>query len=114
MQIRVPLQFHVPLKPLTLDRLWRGGPRFKTKEYLQYQKDLALLVPKGTRFDGEVDLTVEFFVKNKRADLDNLLKAFCDVLTNVGVYNDDSQIVAIHAHKCYAKEEGMRITLTEA
>jgi len=111
------IQFYVPLKPISTNDIWmiRNNRMIATTAYKNYARDLALLIPKGKRFEGDVELTIEFFLKSKRRrDLDNMLKGTLDVMTKVGVYNDDSQIVALHAHKSYADEDGMRITIAEA
>lgn len=107
------MQFFLPVKPLSANKLWQGR-RFKTPEYLAYERELWAFTPRR-QVAGEVELTVEFFVANRRADTDNMLKGLLDVLTKMGVYEDDSMIMSLHAHKIIGDKEhtpGMRITIT--
>ena len=62
-----------------------------------------------TPFKGDIALVCEFYFKNKKSDLDNRLKALLDVLqTNelgFGLFDNDIQIVELHAFKNYDAEE---------
>lgn len=105
------MQFTIPLKPLSVSKAWQGR-RFKTQAYKQFERDCALFVPKEQQ-SGQVEVSIEFFVKNvKRIDVDNMLKTILDVLTKCGVYEDDSNIYALHVYKEYAENEQMRVTIT--
>jgi Holliday junction resolvase RusA-like endonuclease len=49
-------------------------------------------------------------------DLDKLIRAICDSLTDAGLYRDDSQVVTITAAKRYCPEgqpPGVHIVITE-
>ena len=62
-----------------------------------------------TPFKGDIALVCQFYFKNKKSDLDNRLKALLDVLqTNelgFGLFDNDIQIVELHAFKNYDAEE---------
>lgn len=48
-----------------------------------------------------------------KPDIDKLTRAVCDALTGV-VYHDDSQVVSVTAHKRYAIEPGVLISVVKA
>lgn len=77
----------------------------------------------GKQFMGPVKVEIEFLMPRPKAhcnknglkigaplyhtskpDLDNLLKAVFDALTNLGVWQDDSQIATVLAEKYYCYE----------
>lgn len=83
-------------------------------------------IPKGT----PISLTIEFILPRTKAmgtkpappmtqkpDLDKLLRAVGDALTQSEIIHDDNQITTTHAHKRRAKPQeptGAHITLQEA
>lgn len=91
--------------PLSVNKLYRGR-RFSTKEGIAMKESLGYEAKKQWKekpIEGQLGLRIEFHVKNKRADLDNLLKGFLDSLSGI-LYLDDSQIVEIKARRYLAKE----------
>lgn len=46
-----------------------------------------------------------------KPDFDNLAKAVCDCLTQIGVWRDDAQVVCSHITKRYSEEPGCVITI---
>jgi Holliday junction resolvase RusA-like endonuclease len=48
----------------------------------------------------------------KRPDLDNIVKAITDGMNGV-VYEDDSQIVSLHATKVYGTDAMVEVMVTE-
>lgn len=77
---------------------------------------LDLIGEDWSPIDEPVELSVIFYLpKPKTAtrelpsvmpDLDKLIRAVADSLTDAGIYADDSRIVAIHAQKRYAGDRG--------
>lgn len=49
-----------------------------------------------------------------RPDLDKLVRAVLDSMTEAGAIADDSTVMALHATKDYGAQAGVAITLTEA
>ena len=88
----------------THTRNWEGVMARKARDVMDYQKPMT----------GDLLLTLEFRRKdNRRADLDNLIKA-CDSFNSI-VWNDDKQVVAIHARVLYASEQpGVTVTVQAA
>ena len=100
-----------------MSKAWQGK-RFKTREYNDWDEEVQLLVAsqlskkKVKCVTGNVELTVELFIKNdKRSDVDNFLKTLNDTLTRCGVWEDDSKIYALHVYKNHSEEEWVRITI---
>ena len=76
--------------------------------------------------EGAVDAQIIFFMPRPKSvtrlfpsvkpDLDKLIRAVLDAGTKAGIYNDDSQVIEVVAHKFYADEEqpaGALITFGE-
>lgn len=61
----------------------------------------------GEPLECDIWLTLIFTMPDKRRrDLDNYFKAVLDLLTDGGVYKDDSQVVSIHAIKEEVEKPG--------
>lgn len=85
------------IKPLSVNKAWQGK-RFKTKDYLQYEKHVLLLLPKLIIPDGKLLLEITFGVSNKASDIDNPIKPFLDILQKK--YNfDDKQVYKLIVNK---------------
>ena len=85
---------------ISVNKMYRGR-RFLSKEGkdTKYAIGLELLaMGKFEPSEAPVALNVIFYVKNNRADLDNMLKALLDCLTGI-LYKDDSQITELHIFK---------------
>ena len=88
---------NTPIKPLSVNKAWQGK-RFKTKDYLQYEKQVLLLLPRIIIPDGKLLLEITFGMSNKASDIDNPLKPFLDILQKK--YNfDDKQIYKLIINK---------------
>jgi len=91
---------------------------------------LDLIGEDWTPIDEPVELTVIFYLPRPKSvltrsfpavmpDLDKLIRAVGDSLTNAGIIRDDSRIITITARKLYADDRGpgavIRVnTLTDA
>lgn len=116
----------VPMPPLS-----KGRPRFanghaytpkRTKEYEEAVQDIARRVISSPLTD-QIRLTVYFYIKIPKSwskakkqqaidgklrptttpDIDNLVKAIMDALNGGIGYNDDKQIVELHAYEWYGE-----------
>lgn len=52
-------------------------------------------------------------IGQKSGDLDKLVRACCDAITDAGWWRDDSQVVALRASKDYGARPGVDIFLSE-
>ena len=78
----------IKIKPLTVNRAWCGR-RFKSKEYLDYEQELFLLLPKlEIPKENKLTLVLKFGLSNVLSDIDNPVKPFLDVLQKAYGFND--------------------------
>lgn len=99
--------FIIPINPAPCERPRHNGRvSFNSPRYRAYKDEAVLHLTtcatclahlKATRVrghKGELKLTVRFERKDRRkVDLDNLVKALCDVLQDAGYIENDAQIV---------------------
>lgn len=103
------MEITLPFPP-TVNTYWRtfNGRMLISKKGREYRKLVAdhVLMYKGRKqLQGKVKVTIEAFRPDKRRrDLDNLLKAPLDALTNAGVYADDELIVDLRIY--WAEDQG--------
>lgn len=86
-----------------------------TPERTQEWEDAVRMLYQGPLHEGELTVTLYFYMPNRRrVDIDNLVKAVLDGL-NGKAYHDDGQIVALHATKSIGKgDPGACITVADA
>lgn len=85
------------IKPLSVNDCWQGQ-RFKTKAYLQFEKDVLLSLPKIKIPEPPYKLELEFGFSNMASDIDNPVKPFQDLLQKKYAIND-KHIVELHVKK---------------
>lgn len=88
----------------------------KSKEYRQYESDCLKLLPKRKMIEGEVAITVEYFLKQryKTTDLNNFSKPLYDILETVGYFENDNKIVEEHLYKYDSDEWKINIVINKA
>jgi Holliday junction resolvase RusA-like endonuclease len=77
----------VSIKPLSVNKAWQGR-RYKTDDYIVYERSVLLLLPKITIPDGKLLLRLEFGFSSKASDIDNPVKMFQDCLQKKYGFND--------------------------
>ena len=90
---------------ISVNKMYRGR-RFLSKEGKDTKSAIAWEIASKGKFEPletPVALNIIFYVKNNRADIDNMLKALLDCMTGI-VYKDDSQIMELHCFKEIDKE----------
>jgi Holliday junction resolvase RusA-like endonuclease len=120
--------------PLQRPKLGRNGTYDPQKD-LKYQTGIQLKTQVNFNYDyssldGDLSLDITFYFeipkswslkkkekvagkrKSSRPDLSNLIKYYEDVMQDIGIYKDDSQIVAISAEKFYDDGQGARVVIT--
>jgi hypothetical protein len=85
------------IKPLSVNKCWQGK-RFKTKEYLLYEKKCILLLPNIKVGVPPYLLNIVFGLSSPLADIDNGLKPFIDILQKKYDFND-KDIVELNVKK---------------
>ena len=120
--------------PLQRPKLGRNGTYDPQKD-LKYQTGIRLKSQINFNYDyssldGDLSLDITFYFeipkswslkkkekvagkrKSSRPDLSNLIKYYEDVMQDIDLFNDDSQIVEITARKLYDDGQGARVVIT--
>ena len=90
----------IPLKPLSVNKMWgltsrkKGGKkdRYKMRKYRQWEKDASYFIPWGS---GEKikKINITFMLKNAgRTDIDSGIKSLLDILVKRQQIKDDRYI----------------------
>jgi Holliday junction resolvase RusA-like endonuclease len=74
-------------KPLSVNEAWKGT-RYKTKVYNAYEKELILTLPKFVMPLPPYEIYLHFGFSNKKADIDNPVKPFLDIMQKKYNFND--------------------------
>ena len=83
----------IKVKPLSVNAAWQGR-RFKTKEYLVYEKEVYYKLPPLKLKNGLLGVYLEFGLSNQGGDWDNPIKPFVDILQKRYGFNDNRIQVA--------------------
>ena len=76
----------------------------RTREYETLVSQAAGIAWSGEPAMGDLSVTLRFYRANRiRCDIDNLIKSVADSLNGV-IWDDDDQIVELHATKNYDKD----------
>ena len=90
----------IKIKALSINEAWQGR-RYKSQKYTQFSNKMNLhlaLQKKKEIPEGPIGIHYMFHVANMNTDVDNLIKAFQDVLFKwLGI--DDRRIVKLTAEK---------------
>ena len=90
------------VNPLSVNKAWRGGRRFKSQEYLDYELEWTALLKRAKKpIEGPVEISFHFHLKNWASrDVDNPLKPLLDLVVKLGYLKNDTQVVRLIATKC--------------
>ena len=101
----------IPLKPLSINAAFQGR-RFKTREANQYDKALALLLPRQKVAGDYFRVTYRFYLKNfAKTDADNLVKCLQDCIVRKGIITDDRKIIDYKIMKFPSKDDRIEIEI---
>ncbi len=90
---------NIEVKPLSINKAWRGR-KFKTPEYIQFEKDCSYYLRNKKMIKGYVEIDYKFLLKNaKMTDVDNCVKTTQDQLVKAGIIEDDRKIKRFVAEK---------------
>jgi len=104
------MKFKIETNPLTVNMAWQGR-RFKSKDYLEYEKEVFYQLPKES-IKGEIEIHFLFNVKTySRRDVDNMIKPLQDILVKAGVIDDDKNIVKLIAEKRKSKTNSVEVSI---
>lgn len=102
--------FKLKVKPLSVNKAWKGR-RFKTPEYISYEWEVAVLLPK-IKISGDVDILIEYHMNfAKLSDIDNPSKPLLDILVKQGLIDDDRKIWHLDQYKFQSDENFIYIEI---
>jgi len=81
------MSYAIRIKPLSVNECYTGR-RFATKKLKAYKKELGYKLPNIKVPFEKISLKLTIGLSNPHADLDNIAKAFCDVLQARYGFND--------------------------
>ena len=87
----------VNIKPLSVNKAW-GGRTYKSSDYKQYEKDLALILPKIKIPEGQLHVSFIFGFSSAASDIDNPLKPMIDIMQRRYGF-DDKQVFELNVKK---------------
>ena len=74
-------------KAMSINKAWLGSKR-KSKEYRVYEVNVSQKLPDLEIPEGKLLLKLNVYYSNSRADIDNCLKPFIDILQAKYGFND--------------------------
>lgn len=77
----------IKIKPLSINEAWKGR-HFKTKKYLEWERELFYILPPLKIPEGKLSVTIVWGLSSKGGDIDNPTKPFLDVLQKKYKFND--------------------------
>lgn len=105
------MEISLKSKALSVNKAWRGGARYRSKDYVAFEKEVAYQLPKG-KIKGEVEMHYTFYIKNyARTDVSNLIKCVEDIIVKSGLIEDDSKVVWLSAEKIKSGTEKIEIEI---
>jgi len=108
------IKVEVDVKPLSVNKVWQGR-RYKTRDYLNYEKELLFTLPKRKTITGNFEIEFTFYLKNPyRQDLDNFIKPLLDILVKKGYIEDDRKMIYLKAKKIKADKDKISIKIKDA
>ncbi len=93
----------IKIKPLSVNLAWKGR-RYKTQNYVQYERDVYYLLPKQVNITNKLYIDLGF--SSNASDIDNPIKPFLDILQKKYQFNDNKiEILHIEKHTVEKGEE---------
>jgi hypothetical protein len=78
----------VDVKPISINTAYRGGRRFKTKGYIDFEAHSMAIIKKEKLPEGPIGLLLEYGFSNRAQDVDSCIKMSIDVLQKRLGFND--------------------------
>ena len=77
----------IKIKPLSVNECWQGR-RFKTKKYIQYEREMLFLIKKQKLPPPPFHVYIILYISNPLSDIDNPVKPLLDILQKKLNFND--------------------------
>jgi len=100
------------VKALSVNSAWKGGARYRTEDYKEFEQEVFYQLPRFVMIKGEVEMNYKFYIKNySRTDVSNLLKCLEDILVKAKIIEDDRFVVKLSAEKIKSEKEKIEIEI---
>ena len=106
------MKIKLDVRALSINKAWRGGARYRSRDYIEFEKEVLYLLPKK-HIDGEVEIHYKFFLKKNysNSDTSNLVKVLEDVMVRADIITDDSLVKRFSAEKFKAEKDGIEVEI---
>lgn len=104
------------IKPISVNDAWRGGKRFRTKEYLEFENAAVLMMRTTLQRTASKDLEVWIKIYHPTPnifDVDNYAKVILDCLVKSGAILDDRYITRLHLEKIKADKDAFGLEIVD-
>jgi len=102
------ISFHVPLKPVSVNRRYVGRTFRLSPEYRAFHDAVKACATRATRglrpLEGPLSVDLTLLLTNPRQDIDGPAKPILDAC-NGKVWGDDSQVVELRVFKLMCGED---------
>lgn len=107
------IKFTLNTRAISVNKLWRGGRRFKSSDYIDFERKIIYQLPKNERIEGEVEVYYRFHLKKNysRSDVSNLIKGLEDVMVKCDLIDDDSMVKRLTAEKFKADSDMIEVEI---
>lgn len=103
----------IHIKPLSVNVLFQGK-KIKTSTYRSYETELFYKLPNILKIYKKNAISIHVGLSNKNADLDNVTKAFIDVLQKKYDFNDSSiYSITLEKHIVPKQQEYIKFSISE-
>jgi Holliday junction resolvase RusA-like endonuclease len=106
------INFSVDIRPMSVNKAWRGGRRFKSSFYTDFEKELSYLLPKK-HIDGWVEIHYRFYLKNNftNSDCSNFVKCLEDIMVKCDLITDDCMVKRFNVEKFWATRDRIEVEI---
>lgn len=106
------IKFSLDTRAISVNKLWRGGRRFKSQAYIDFEREIIWLLPKE-HIDGEVEINYKFYLKKSysNSDVSNLIKGIEDIMVKCDLITDDSLVKKFTAEKFKSDKDKIEVKI---
>lgn len=106
------IKFTLNTRALSVNKAWRGGQRFRSSFYIDFEREIIHFLPKK-HIDGEVEINYKFYLKKNysRSDVSNLVKCLEDVMVRCDLITDDSLVKRFTAEKFKTESDSIEVEI---
>ena len=111
------ISFELPFLPKSVNKLYlrsKTGGLYLNPKAVEFKNKVSEILEKleFKKSENKIKLIIEFYVKKKNLDIDNMIKLIQDSMNNI-VYDDDRQVYELHVRKIISKENKTTVKVLE-